>query len=222
MRSICGLLLVIAAASPAGAQQPPTVSLTAAGAPRWDAGGYVGWRGGNKSDIAPEWNQWYDSADFGASAGYYWTTHLKVDFGLSTTTAGAVFVQENIPAPGKPFPITSYGEYRFRTTSLTGGLLYQFGENAWFHPFLGGGVGLVREHARLEFQSQLPCDRFGCAPPLPLDDDDVSYRALPFATAGFKWYMTPRAFVRSEVSTAFSRAHVVDAVTWRIGIGADF
>ncbi len=223
MRCIGGVLLAAAllAARPAAAQDSPIVSLVAEDAARWDAAGFAGWRAGNKSDIAPDWDDWYDAASFGGSVGYYWTRHLKVELDASTTTEGGVFIQEQIPVPGQPFPVFRYGEHLFRSTSLSAGALFQFGENAWFHPFLGGGLELVRERSRLEIQQQIPCDR-GCAPfPLPADES-ISYRGLPFVTAGFKWYMTERAFVRSDIRTAFSRDDGVDAITWRIGIGADF
>jgi hypothetical protein len=222
MRPIGLLLAALLVASPAAAQQPPVISLVPDDPARWDAAGFVGWRGGNKSDIAPEWNEWFDAATFGAEVGYHLTPHLRVELDASATTDGTVFIQEPIVVPNQPFPLYRYGEYRFRTTSVAAGALYQFGENRWFHPFLGGGVETVRERARFELDQQWPCAGLPCAPfPLPVEET-VSYRAFPFATGGFKWYMTERAFVRSDLRSTFSRARGVDAVTWRIGIGADF
>lgn len=223
MRPAAGAVIVAALliVPPAAAQDAPIVSLTPESPARWDVAGYAGWRATNKSDVAPEWDEWYDTASFGASAGYLWTRHLKVEFDGSTTTEGGLFVQEQL-VPGNG-PFFRFGEHRFRTTSVSGGLLYQFGENAWFHPFVGGGVETIREDARLELQEQFPCNRAPCDPvqPLPVEES-VSYMARPFAAVGFKWYMTERAFVRSDVRTAFSTGTVVDAVIWRIGIGADF
>jgi opacity protein-like surface antigen len=222
MRSINGLLLaVILTASSAAAQDAPIVSLAPGDPARWDAAVYAGWRGVDKSDIAPEWNEWYEAASFGASAGYYWTPHLKIELDVSATTDGTVLVQEQIVVPGAPFPLFRYGEHRFRSTSVSGGALYQFAENTWFHPFVGGGVESVRERALLTVQEQPLCQRVPCAPvPLP-GETSISYRARPFAAAGFKWYMTERAFFRSDIRSTFSTAGA-EAVTWHAGIGVDF
>ncbi len=222
MRLISGLLLTAIFTVPsAAAQDAPLVSLAAADPARWDAAGYAGWRGVNKSDIAPEWDQWYDAASFGASAGYFWTPHLKIEVDLSATTEGAVFVQEQVVVPGELFPLFRYGEHRFRSASVSGAVLYQFAENAWFHPFAGAGVEGVRESGRLVLQEQPPCQRAPCLP-VPLQTEtSVSHRARPFATAGFKWYMTERTFFRSEIRSTFS-TDGADAVLWRAGIGVDF
>lgn len=223
MRSPIGILLaVLFTAAPAAAQDAPIVSLAPLDPARWDVAGYVGWRGGNKSDIAPDWNEWYDAASFGGSAGYYLTSHLKLDLDLSATSDGEVFVQEEIPFPGSLLPIFRYGERRFRTTTVSGALLYQFAENTFFHPFVGAGIEAARERAELEFQDQFPCGRLPCTPADARGEVAVSYRAMPFVSTGFKWYMTERAFIRSDVRSAFSTGRGVDHVTWRIGIGADF
>jgi opacity protein-like surface antigen len=222
MRPIGLLLAAMLVASPAAAQQAPVVSLVPDDPARWDAAGSIGWRGGNKSDIAPEWDEWFDAATFGASISYHLTTPLKVELDVSTTTDGTVFAQEPFVVPGQPFPLFRFGEHRFRSTSVSAGALYQFGENRWLHPFLGGGLEVVRERARLELEEQRPCAGVPCVPvPVPAEES-VSHRGLPFATAGFKWYMTERAFVRSDVRSTFSSGRGIDAVTWRIGIGADF
>src|SRR5688572_32440149 len=87
-RTVCAALVLAACltTSLAAAQDAPTVVLSPADPSRWDAAVHVGWLGENKSEIAPNWNQWYDAASFGASAGYYWTPHLKLDVELGTTT----------------------------------------------------------------------------------------------------------------------------------------
>lgn len=224
MRPVYGFLLAaVLASAPAAAQEAPIVSLAPDEPARWDVAASTGWRGGNKADIAPEWDEWYDAATFDVSLGYSWTAHVKTEFGLSTTTTGSVFVDEEIVVPGQTAPVFRYGERQFRSTLASGALVYQFGENAWFHPFVSGGIEVARERARLELDEQVFCVRLPCTPaPLPVVEPSVSYRALPFSAAGFKWYMTERAFVRSEVRAAFSSSNVVDAVTWRVGIGADF
>jgi hypothetical protein len=51
--------------------------------------------------------------------------------------------------------------------------------------------------------------------------DSITYSVRPVVTGGFKFYMSPRAFVRIDVRTALSRDRPL-AWQWRGGIGADF
>src|SRR5688500_4925295 len=83
-------------ALPAAAQDQSVVSLVPENLARWDVAGHVGWLGVNKSEIAPEWNEWYDAGSFSASVGFYWTRHLKIELDVSTTTEADVFSQEQI------------------------------------------------------------------------------------------------------------------------------
>lgn len=222
MKPVVLLLLAIAlGASPAGAQGPPAVDLTAENPARWDAAGLTGWFGGNKEEHGADWDDWYDAATFGASVGYYWTPHLKLDLDLSTTTEGHVFVEEQFLFPGAPFPLVRYGEHRFTATTASAAALYQFFENVWFHPFAGGGLEAIRERSRAALQEQTVCVRGPCAPiPMP-GETDVAYAVRPFATVGFKLYMSERAFIRSDVQTTFS-TRGVETARWRAGIGVDF
>ena len=56
--------------------------------------------------------------------------------------------------------------------------------------------------------------------PLPAIDK-VSYSVRPVVTGGFKFYVSQRAFVRTEVRTAFSTKRPL-AIQWRGGVGIDF
>ena len=53
------------------------------------------------------------------------------------------------------------------------------------------------------------------------DDSVVSYAVRPFATVGFKLYVSERAFIRSDVQTTFS-TRGVETARWRAGMGVDF
>ena len=132
-------------ARPVVAQDRPVISLVPDDLPRWDVAGHVGWLGVNKSNTAPGWNQWYDVASFGSSLGFSWTHNVKIELDVSTTTKGDLFVQEQFLVPGESTPRFRFGEQRFRSTSIGGGLVYQFYENRWFHPFLGAGIEVTRE-----------------------------------------------------------------------------
>ncbi len=221
MRALPGLFVaILAVAGPAAAQEAPLITLTAPDAPRWDVTGQAGWLGMDKSAVAPEWNDWSDAAAFSASLGYYWTPHLKLEADVTASNDGHVSVQQPLPSPGNPFPVYRYGEHRFRTTSAAGGLVYQFFENAGFHPFVGAGVEVTRERDELSLQQQTTCARTPCTTVLPVETT-VSWRARPYLTTGFKAYVSERAFVRSDVTVTVWR-NGGDAVRWRAGIGVDF
>lgn len=49
----------------------------------------------------------------------------------------------------------------------------------------------------------------------------VSWAARPYLAAGFKWYVTERGFIRSELRSSFSRRGA-EHIVWSGGIGIDF
>ena len=211
-------------AIPAGAQDAPVVSLTPENRARWDVAGQVGWLGGNKSDIGPAWDEWYEAASFGGSLGYYWTPNVKLEVDVSTSTEGRIFTQEPIALPGQPLPIFRSREHLFRSTVVAGGGLgYQFLENAWFHPFVAGGVEVARETVRIETPPMFLLGRGWPVGELLAEPTErrTSYAVRPFLAAGFKWYVSERAFIRSDVRTSISSSRA-ESVVWRGGVGFDF
>lgn len=219
-----GLLGAIALtlALPAAAQDQPVVSLVPDHLPRWDVAGHAGWLGVNKSEVAPDWDEWYDAGSFGASVGFYWTNNLKIELDVSTTTEADVFTQAQIFPPGALTPSFLVGELRFRSTSLGSGLVYQFYENRWFHPFLGAGVEVRRENTRASLRQQPQCVVIPCPPAVLLPvETSVNHLTRPFATGGFKWYVSERVFLRSDIRSSFSKDGA-EAFMWRAGIGVDF
>ena len=139
--------LVLCGALPASAQDQLVTTSARDAERRWDVVGFTGWRGVNKSDIAPDWDRWYDVAAFGVSTSRHLTRHVKIDVDLSTTSIGRVD-EELFGVPGLPY--YEFREYQFRRTTLATALAYQFFENRWVHPFLGVGLEGVRETERLE------------------------------------------------------------------------
>ena len=209
-------VLVLCGLSPVAAQDQLVTTFVPEAQRRWDAAGSVGWRGVNKSDLAPEWDEWYDVAAFSISAGRYLTSHLKVDLDLSTTSVGRVLSQDIVSTPG-PLPYYYLREYRFRRTTLATTLAYQFFENRWVHPFLGVGLEGVREAERLEVEivpGRGPLQR-------PAPEAHVAYGARPFLTGGVKFYVSERGFIRTDFVSAFSSGGAESAV-WRVGAGVDF
>ena len=219
---VAALLLT---ASGVRAQVLPTVTLAPERPARWDLTGHAGWLGVNKSDTFDTgWNDWYDAGAFGVSAGYYWTTHLKTEFDVATTTESRIFAYESVVLPGELYPFQRSREHFFRSTTFSGGASYQFYENSWFHPFLGLGVDVVRESTRVEMPYQFIPLRDGRPPlifPAANTDWEASVSARPFATGGFKWYVSERAFIRGDLRTSFSPDDG-ESVVWRAGVGFDF
>ena len=209
---------VLCGMSPAAAQDRLVTTFVPESQCQWDAAGLVGWRGVNKSDVAPDWNDWYDVAVFSASAGRYFTPHVKIDLDLSTTNTGRVFGQDLVAIPGGSVPYYRLRESRFRRTTAAAALAYQFFENQWVHPFLGAGIEGIREAERIEVQLLPPG---GSRAPILIPETHVRYSARPFITGGVKWYVSERAFIRSDILSTFSSAGAESAV-WRVGVGVDF
>lgn len=78
-----------------------------------------------------------------------------------------------------------------RAAAASAGLVGQFFDNTWFHPFVSAGLEIVRLGAR------------------------------PYVAAGFKVYVSERAFIRSDVRTSWSSDGFA-ALAWHRGVGFDF
>lgn len=215
-RTACLLLLLLPAV--VHAQGRTDVFLGDPSPPTWDASGHVSWLAANKSGIAPEWNQWYDVAIFGASVGRFFGPHLKAEFDAATSTTAEVYVQK-IAVSTQGYPIYASQPQRFRVATLAAGASYQFLNNRWFHPVAGAGLESVRETKTVE-------EIVGPFPPPPLVSLDppgttVSWAYRPFAEVGFKWFVSECGFIRSDVRTTFDTGGV-GQVSWRGGVGFDF
>jgi outer membrane protein W len=153
---------------------------------------------------------WSSSLFKGVAAGFYWTDHLKTEIEAASPGLTEAY----------GYRTTGYGyeHHSYRTSLVTAGQLYQFGRNAFFHPFLGAGVAVIRERDTNERSTQTGGGR------LDTEVTETSQvRARPFATTGFKAYFSERAFFRGEVKVAFaSRSGDLDEMVWRAGFGVDF
>lgn len=214
----------------AAAQERP-VSPAPVTPARWDLAGQAGWLGSNKTGIGDEWNDWYDAAAFGVAAGHYVTPHLKVEAQAASSRQGRIYSQEIIQVPGAAFPTFSSREHFFAAQTLGAGVSHQFFENEWFHPFVGAGLEMVRETHRIDTPQQFISGRPEPATPLvpavgqlvpaTTGATDVSWAARPYLATGFKWYVTERGFIRSELRSSFSRRGA-EHVVWSGGVGIDF
>jgi opacity protein-like surface antigen len=218
--AVAALLL----AGPAAAQDPQqVVSLVPAELARWDVAGYVGWLGSEK-DVGARWDRWFNVVAGGVSAGRYLTPHLKADLQLAAAREGRVYGEEHITLPGEPFLQFRSVQHEFQATTIGAGVSYQFFENQWFHPFAGGGVEVLRERHRVVRPELMLPRRDPGAPftilPESTEETEVTYAARPFVSAGFKWYVTGRGFIRTDVRTSFSTRGATH-VAWTAGIGVD-
>jgi hypothetical protein len=219
------VILAAAFFSAARADAQSTITLTPPDPARWDAAGQVGWLGVNKSDvIESDWNHWYDTAAFSVSGGYYWTPHLKAEAAVATAMRADVNSYETVFLPGEPYPPVRSRQHYFKSSSVAAGVSYQFLENSWFHPFVGTGVEVTHEAMRT-FTSQAFFSGRDGRPPVLLPAQTTGWEATvsarPFVTGGFKWYVSERAFIRSDVRSSFS-SRGGESVVWRAGVGFDF
>jgi hypothetical protein len=223
--AVSSVLLASAAGAQTSVSGARTIRLTPERAARWDSTIHIGWFGGNNSDVSSDWDRWYDAAAFDAGAGFYLTPHLKLEADVATTVKAGMSIPETATIPGDPYPFYyRTREHRFRTTTVSGALVYQFFENDWFHPYTAVGVGVERETEEADFQAPHTFFRDSqtrvLLPALPaLDEATTSVH--PFVTLGFKAYIAERVFFRMGVRTAAS-GDGIESLLWRTGFGVDF
>jgi hypothetical protein len=223
MRLATVAVLALVRPAIASAQATSGISLTPPDLPRWDVSGDVGWLSSNKSDIGPDWNDWYDVASGGGSVGFYATANLKAELRLAFSGEGSVYQEERIDIPGQPFPTFRLREHHFRTAALGGVVTYQFFENRWFHPHVGAGLETIRESARTFVpESRVPSRQPGVPLVIPAAESrtDISWTVRPVVSTGFKWYLSERGFVRSDLRVAIGNRRAA-RVVWTAGIGVD-
>ena len=219
------LLLVAAVALALGlpaaalAQQPTPAPLA-----RGDVAGTIGWLSGDKSDLANRsTNDWYNRGLYaGAVAGWYWTDHHKtqVEAGLTNSISFwtyRLYTFDTTQASGG-------SRFAFTLTRVALGQHYQFYRNAWVHPHVGVGVDLTRErtieHAEPLISYDLITRGPGLLRPAATIGPTTTLHVRPYAEAGFKAYMTPRAYFRGDMRVLVRGG--IDEVLLRCGFGVDF
>jgi hypothetical protein len=225
-RACPALALAVCLTASISAAQEPTgaVTLQPASSSRWDAAAHLTWLGEHRPNQSIQWDRWFGVASAGGTAGYYWTPHLKTEFDVSTSTEGEIYSTEPILLPGATAPLFLQRDHEFRVTTASAGLIGQFFENAWFHPFFGVGIELLheREHIETAFPIGLPRDpRAPAIITAPQSETRLRYAARPYVTTGFKAYMSERAFIRSDIQMSWSSDGLA-ALAWRSGVGVDF
>jgi len=226
MIRLCPAIVVAACltASISSAQErTSSVALLPPSAPRWDISAYVTWLGERRPNDFGPWDQWFNLASGGGIVGYYWTSHFKTEFDLSSSSQDETYSFEPIALPGSPTILPLQRDHDFRVTTASAGVIGQFFENAWFHPFVSAGVELVREREHIETSLPIGLSRDPWTPFIPDFQPETRerYGARPYLATGFKAYVSERAFIRTDIRTSWSSDGLA-ALAWRSGVGVDF
>ncbi len=211
------LILVICCGVPSwvSAQPvPPTL-------PRNDATITVGWAG-SEYDLS-RYDSWRQSLLVGTSAGHYWTDHLKTEIEVGWSNPGKAEIYEDITYSGAlTYAVVDHRSHDIRLGATQ---IYQFGRNAWVHPYVGVGFDVVRRDIRIDRGRQSRVVVFAPNQSVPVEIPAASeHRTEVFGQGilktGLKLYATEKAFFNTELKLGIRRN--IDHVVWRIGLGFDF
>lgn len=205
-----------------GATQTATAQ-SATQRPRGDAAGYIAWLAIENDPPTAEFVEqgWDDVFSGGISVGWYWTHHWKTEIDLGSTTTADTYYSRPIVIDGLHNFQAVQSSFTRRTVGL--GIQHQFFRNEWFHPHLGTGVNLTWEERTNRFEPLFDY-RVGPTPRLiregRIEGPATKWTVRPFATAGFKAYVTRRTFFRGDLRLAFLGGLEESAL--RAGFGVDF
>jgi hypothetical protein len=210
-----GVALLLVLAAPARAQQSP-------GLAQGDVFGSLGWFNAHKPDV-DEYNDWYNrSLDASATFGWYWTEHHKTEVEAAVTTPAELRGYRQLTINGQP--TVSLSEFTFSTRRVTASQQYQFGQNAWFHPHVAAGLDFTWERTTQSDEAISifdPVTRQTRTVRQPTEHPTRhDFDVRPFAATGFKAYMTPRTFFRTDMR--FVVGSRLEEVVFRFGFGMDF
>ena len=216
MKALAPIALLLTTASAAAAQPSAVAAL-----PRADVQAAIGWQN-LRADRTASFNNWINSIAFvDAGAGWYWTEHLRtqIDAGLGSSGRSTRFVDRSRESRSRFQEVDT--DVRPRTFAV--GQQYQFFHNALFHPHVGAGVLVRSEHVRDTFSPLTDVDpatgRTVIVEPGRTETRSRT-RVVAFADAGFKAYVSRRAFFVSDARFAIRSR--VDGVLLRFGFGVDF
>jgi hypothetical protein len=176
-----------------------------------------------QADVSDRYNDWFNRSLYGgAGGGWYWTDHLKTELEFGASTTAELYSSAPITVAGRTTYVAS--RQRFSTKRLIAAQQYQFFRNTWFHPHLAAGVDLTWETVKRRDEPIFFYDPV-TRQSRPLQEavnhpGKTSLVARPFASAGFKAYMTQRGFFRSDLRFGFGGG--IDEVLLRFGFGVDF
>jgi hypothetical protein len=190
--------------------------------PRNDVSISIGWSGAS-FPASDEYNQWGSRFYAGGGVAHYWTDHLKTEAELGWFSPVRNESYEPVVFPDGS---SSYArsDYVFRDLRASFAQSFQFGRNAWVHPYIGAGadVSVLRiEELRPAQSVQLFTSRTNQTRNLPaFAEEETETRIRPFVKTGLKLYMSDRGFVTTELKFAIHSG--IEDVLWKTSLGFDF
>ena len=214
MRVFLAVLICGVTPAWAAAQTAPVVL------PSNDTSISIGWAGADH-DVHDD-RRWHGSPLVNIRGGRYWTDHLKTEVEGSWSSSRRPEIYETIERQGAYTYALS--DYRAHDIRVGVAQLYQFGRNAWVHPYVGVGADVVRRESLLERRPQSRTV-FVQNRNIAVDIPAVSERTTTvFAQAvlktGLKMYVGEKTFFNTELKFGVRRD--VDHLVWKIGMGVDF
>jgi len=210
------VLLVCAIAPASVSAQPISIQL-----PRNDASVTIGWAGGEYE--LSRYDNWRGSFLVAAGGGHYWTDHVKTELDVSWTNTGQRQVYEDLQFLGGVTYATAI--HRARDIRVGAAQIFQFGRNAWAHPYIGIGVDSIWRSTTIDRDVQsrtifVPPNRNVPVVLPPLHERKTDVLGQPILKTGVKLYASEKAFFSTELNLGIR--HNVDHVVWKIGAGIDF
>jgi hypothetical protein len=215
LRQVALAAALVAGAREASAQTAPRLV-------RADLSGTAGWLSAGTVIYSPRDSKDWHSSLFGTvSAGWYWTDNLKTEIDVGAGTQATAYRFQYVVIDGRPSYRNS--EYAFSRRILGISQQYQFLRNAWFHPHVAAGANLTWERATERSSTVVVGDLVGDPRGLPAagtEGPNTRFTVHPFVATGFKAYMTPRSFFRTDLRVRFHGGP--DETQLRFGFGVDF
>jgi len=214
MRLAAAIFFLVSSAGAAQAQTAPVL-------PRNEVVASLGWFGADYHHEGEYGNGWHPSLLAGVGAGRYWTDHLKTEVEAAWLSRVHAYSYERLTIDGATADVAS--EYTFHTTKLSVAQVYQFGRNAWVHPFIGAGadVDWLRTAENRPAPGRSVYFVNGQTKTIPVvHEADKAVLFHPFVKTGFKWYLSERASFLSEWKFGFHQGF--QHALWKSGFGLDF
>ncbi len=215
LRAALAVLFVALAPDVKAQTAPPLV--------RGDITGSAGWLvAGKDLSIGAGEKDWHSSAFGAASAGWYWTDHLKTEIDVGAGTEANGYHYRQITIEDRPNYLASESTFARRTVGVS--QQYQFLRNTWFHPHVAAGAHFTWERITERFQPVIALEnpsRGRVLVPERTDGPRTEATIRPFLATGFKAYMTRRSFFRSDLRVAFHGGGA-DEIRLLFGFGVDF
>jgi opacity protein-like surface antigen len=176
-----------------------------------------------KPDVndSPYNDEWYGQGRYAGSISYYWTKHLKTEFEHQWSGEGELYILEYARFNGLPYPTQAETFHQLQQSSLR--MVWQFGDNAWVHPYVSAGavLDIERQHSYVP-----PIYQTNGRDPVLLRNavnsgQRTELRGGWTIGAGAKFYMTENTFFNTAAIGTFTmpRARSVSVIA---GFGIDF